>query len=60
MDGTFQLLEEGLRGRAVAEVLDPLPGRAFDTTLLLLDVRHAAADRTSETDPSGHFPMLAP
>src|SRR5215211_2737438 len=59
-DGAFQLLEECLRGRAVAEVLDPLPGGTFDATLLLLDVGHAAADRTSETDPSGHFPMLAP
>ena len=58
-DGLLEMLEERLRTRPVPEVLDPLPRRRLDASLLLFDVRHAANDASSE-EASGRLPMLAP
>ena len=58
-DGLLEMLEEGFRARPVAEVLDSLPRRRLDPSLLLFDVRHAANDASSE-EASGRLPMLAP
>jgi hypothetical protein len=59
LDRALQALEKRLGARAVAKILHPLPGGRFDATLLLLDVRHAAADATSGEGSSGSLLMLA-
>src|SRR5918996_3467792 len=57
-DGLLEMLEERLRARAVAQVLQALARRGLDAALLLFDVRHAASDASSE-EASGLFLMLA-
>jgi hypothetical protein len=59
LHGLLEPLEERLGARAVAEVLHPLSRGGLDASLLLLDVRHAANDASSE-EASGRLPMLAP
>src|SRR6185295_8690624 len=39
-DRSFETLRQRLRGRAVAQVLEPLPGGRANALLLLVDVRH--------------------